>query len=269
GGMQYGMQQLFIERIPGYLARDPNVRVLVSPSWANGTEVFMEFFFTPEQQRRVDIKNIDYFTSERRALDRSMVWVMPFNEYDRARNDPRFANISVDELVLYPDGSPGFYFARMEYSAQAEGLFAQERLARQQPVTETIELDGQSVIVTYSQLGGGQLRDVLDGDTFTLSRGLEANPIVFDFQFPAPRRMTGVTLTTGTMADFTVTLNVYAPNSAEPVVYLQQYRGLPSDPTVEMEFERGPQSITRVVVEIKDNQAGVTALIHVREIKFR
>jgi 4-amino-4-deoxy-L-arabinose transferase-like glycosyltransferase len=268
GGMQYGMKQLFEDKIPGYLARDPNVRVLVSPSWANGTDVFHQFFFTPEQQRRVDFKNVDYFVAERRELTREMLLVMPFNEYQNALQDPKLANITVDEMMPYPDGSPGFYFARLEYSAQADALFEQERLARQQPVTETIEIDDQVVTVTHTQLGGGQLRDLVDGDPFTVLRGVEANPIVFDFQFPAARPLSGVTLTTGTMADFTVTLRLYAPGAAEPTVYAQSYRGLPDDPSVTLQFGQAPPAPDRIVVEILDQRAGPAALIHVREVTF-
>jgi hypothetical protein len=171
-------------------------------------------------------------------------------------------------MMPYPDGSPGFYFARLEYSAQADALFEQERLARQQPVTETIEIDDQVVTVTHTQLGGGQLRDLVDGDPFTVLRGVEANPIVFDFQFPAARPLSGVTLTTGTMADFTVTLRLYAPGAAEPTVYAQSYRGLPDDPSVTLQFGQAPPAADRIVVEILDQRAGPAALIHVREVTF-
>ena len=269
GGMQYGTQVLFADRIPGYLARDPRARVSISPSWANGPEVFARFFLTVEQQARVDFGTADWYTSERRDLTEHNLIIMPADEYARALENPRLANIQVQAVLLYPDGTPGFYVTHMQYSAEADALFEEDRQARQANVTDTLTLAGQTVTITHSQLGGGSLNDVVDGDRFTLGRGLEANPILFDFAFPAPRSLTGVSVTTGSMVDFTVTLHVYADGAPDPQVYSQTFRGLPSDPTVEFDFQPAPQAIHRVSVEISDNAAGPTAAVHVREITFR
>ena len=269
GGMQYGMKQLFVDRLPVYLARDPQVTIYLSPSWTNGADAFPQFFFTPEQQARLEIASLDHFTAEPRDLDQNLLVVLPADEYQRALTEPKLAPPVVEEILPYPDGQPGFYFVRLAYSAEAPDLFEAERLARLQLVIQTVMLDGQSVTITYSQLGGGSLNDILDGDPFTLGRGLEANPLIFDFQFSAARTLTGVTLTTGTLANFTVNLQVFAVDAADPHVISQTYRNLPSDPTVTIDFEAGSLMVSRLVVEVMDNLAGADAQIHIREIAFR
>ena len=68
-----------------YLAEHPESQVIVSPTWANGTDNFIRFFLPPEQQARVQMLNVDYFMAARRELNPNMVFVMPAYEYERAR----------------------------------------------------------------------------------------------------------------------------------------------------------------------------------------
>lgn len=268
-GMQYGAKQLFGEAIPQYLDRDPNLQVAVSPSWANGADVFAFFFLTDEQLKRVKIQNIDYFAFEKRDdLTANTVLVMMPQEHEQARADPKFTDIRVEQTIPYPDGSPGFYFVRLAYSADADAIFATEREARRRPVEEQVELDGQLVTVVHSPFGGGDIHHIVDGDSFTLARGLEANPLVLDFHLPQPRTLSGVMVTLGSMDNFTLTINLYAPGTEAPVVYIENYLGLPHDPQVKMSFDHGPGSVIRIEISILDNLAGETAEIHVREVRF-
>ncbi len=57
-GMQYGATQLFGEAIPEYLRDHPDTRLMVSPTWANGTDNFIRFFLTKDQQQtRFDVQH--------------------------------------------------------------------------------------------------------------------------------------------------------------------------------------------------------------------
>ncbi len=87
-GMQYGATQLFGDEIPQYLVEHPESQVIISPTWANGTDNFIRFFLPPEQQGRVQMLNVDYFMSARRELNPNMVFVMPAYEYEQ-RSDKR------------------------------------------------------------------------------------------------------------------------------------------------------------------------------------
>lgn len=268
-GMQFGAKQVFEDAIPELLESDPNLQMRVSSTWANGTDNFVRFFLTPEQWSHVQMLNVDYFTFEKRALDQNTMLVMTPNEYETARTSPKFKAVDVARIIPYPDGQPGFYFARLEYADNVDALFTAEREERRKPVGEAFELNGQVVTITHSRLDAGSLKELFDGDTFTLVRGLEANPLVFDVAFLAPQKIPSLQLTLGAMADFTLTLYVYPPGSDQPVKYEQQFVGLPDDPQVDFPLTRGPGDIIRLRMEIKNNLSGDTAQIHVREIVFR
>jgi hypothetical protein len=49
-GMQYGARQVFEMAIPELLRGDPAALVLVTSTWANGTDNFLYFFLDDEQR---------------------------------------------------------------------------------------------------------------------------------------------------------------------------------------------------------------------------
>jgi hypothetical protein len=266
-GMQYGATQLFGEEIPQYLDAHPGSQIMVSPTWANGTENFVQFFLSREQQARVQLLNVDYFMQTRRELTPNMVLVMTPEEYQRAQASGKFKTIDVQRTVPYPDGSPGFYLARLAYVDNLDTIIQQEREARSQPVTETAAIDGQTVEVTHSQFDMGLLPNVFDGDTFTLVRGLEANPLIMEFTFPESRKITGLAADFASM-DFTLTAQLYAEEGAEPTVYAQTFQGLPPDPHVDMAFESAPDAVKKLRLEVLQLNAPLDPHIHVRELDF-
>ena len=132
----------------------------------------------------------------------------------------------------------------------------------------TVELetaiDGQTVQVMYSRLHAGQLSDLFGGDAFTLARGMEANPLEFDIVFPEPRAITGLRAVSGAM-DFDGTALLWGASDGEPTIYTREYRGLPSDPPVEVSFDRGPAVVERFRLEVLQAKVG-PAEIHVRDL---
>ena len=268
-GMQYGARQLFVEAIPEYLETHPNTTVMVSANWANGTDTFIRFFFPREQQfSRVQMHDVRYYVAERRELSPDIELVMTPEEYEQAKASGKFKSVDVDHTVPYPDGRVGFYFAHLAYVDNLDEILSKEREERSRPVVEQVELDGQSVEVSHSRLDIGRLPDAFDGDAFTLVRGLEANPLVFDFAFPQPREIGGLAAAFGSM-DFALKVSLYADGVVEPVVYEQTFSGLPPDPKVEMLFGQGPALVSRARLEVLQLNAGTETHIHVREIKFK
>ncbi len=137
-------------------------------------------------------------------------------------------------------------------------------------MVEVSKLDGQPAAITHPRFGAGQLSDMLDGDPFSLVNAPTFNPLVLDFAFASPRSVGGVSLTTGSMADFTVGVAVYPSDGGPPRTYIRHYAGLPPDPTTRLNFDQGPAQAIRVRVEIHDNMRlddGVN--IHVRDLLFR
>jgi hypothetical protein len=269
GGLQYGAKQLFEETIPSYLNSNPNRQVMVSPVWANGTDVFAQFFLTPEQQKRVQMYNIDYFLFAKRPLTPDTVLVMTVDEYERAQKEQKFKTVETLQTVLYPDGSPGFYFSRLAYADTIDQIFQAERDARRQLIAGTVTASSEVVQVLYSPLGSGQLKDIFDQDPFTLVRGLEANPLILDLTFPSAHALQSIALQVGTMEDFTLTVLAYPAGNKRAAVYTQTYQKLPADPRVEIQLTDGPEEIVRLRIELTNNLAGETAQIHIRDVSWR
>jgi 4-amino-4-deoxy-L-arabinose transferase-like glycosyltransferase len=268
GGMQWGAKQLFADAIPEYLARDPNTQLLVTPTWANGTDVYPRFFLSEEQRTRVQMLNVDYFMERKRDLDPNALFVMTGSEYQRALSSRKFKPIQVERVINYPDGSPGFYFAHLAYADNVDQVFAAEREARRWLVEGQVRIGDQMVRVRHSMLDAGQLKDMFDGDWFTLARGMEANPFVIELIFPQPRPVSGVAGDFGSM-EFTWTVELYPTDAEEPISHTSTYRGLPPDPHVEVIFEGGPREVTKIRMEILNIHEGEIAKIHIRELALR
>jgi len=179
-----------------------------------------------------------------------------------------FQAIDVDRVIPYPDGRPGFYFARLSYAKDFEQRLAAEKAARSLTIAETFRLGDQVLQVSHSAFDMGQMGDLFDGDTFTLVRGREANPLVLDFSFAHPRPVRGLRAAFGSM-DFILTARISSLDEKEAEVYSREFRGLPPDPTVEMEFTRGPTQASRLRLEVLKLDAGEEEHIHVRELTFR
>ena len=265
GGLQYGGKEVF-GAVKDYLQQAPGDRVIVSPTWANGTDVLL-WFFLPDD-RRVQMGNIDAYRENKLDLTDNVTFVMTPDEWERAQADSKFADQRQARAPLkYPDGRDGFYFVKLNYSPQADAILESERLARRQPVREQFELGGQTIDVQHSQLDVGQLRDLFDGDAYTLVRTLVDNPAIFELTFPQPRSIRGIELTTGSM-ELAVRVSAYGGDRAEPQIYTQIYQDLPPDPTVAVDFNPLPGPIKTLRVEIRDINAPGDAKVHVRELKL-
>jgi hypothetical protein len=267
-GMQWGSRQVFGELVPGLLHDFPDATIGVSPNWANGAELFIQFFIPQPSQPRVQMAWIGEFLSKKVSIPPNLILVMPADEYAKARDSDKFKEVKVERVIPYPDGRSGFYAVRLTYAADAERLFAEEHARRSQLVAEEVVIDGETVTVTHSQFDGGTLASVFDGNTDTLARGFEANPLVLDFAFAAPRPVTGLLATFGTM-DLKLTAELWEASEGAPRVFAKTFRDLPIDPTVEMSFDGGSPRVSRLRLSILQSGAGVGTHIHVREVTLR
>ncbi|MBI4790438.1 MAG: hypothetical protein HY782_25690 [Chloroflexi bacterium] len=220
------------------------------------------------KEPRVKFANVDALIAERQPLSPNMVFVMTPEELRKARDSRKFSSIQIGQTILYPDGSDGFYFARLAYVDNVDEIFAAEKAERQKPVTEPLQLDGERITVSHSLFDTGQLSNLFDNDTFTLVRVADANPAFLEFTFPTPRPLAGIAVDTGTM-DFALAAVLYLDSDAEPLVVNQVFRGLPADPHVEMTFDNAPPRVAKLRLEVTALDAGGVFKIHIRELRFR
>ncbi|MEE8566998.1 MAG: hypothetical protein V3S81_00180, partial [Anaerolineales bacterium] len=262
---QYGARQVFAA-VKEFTKHDTESRVFVSPTWANGAHILQRFFVPDEPN--VHMGNAGNFLLEMLDLDESTVFVLTPAEYEEVLNSEKITVVRVERTVPYPDGRHGFYFVRMRYAPNAEAVFAEEREARRQPVTEEVILDGQIVHIQHSLFDMGEVENLFDEDTFTMVRTYEANPALINITFAEPRTITGITVTTGSM-DFTLTVRLFTDEQAEPITYSQTYNDQPEDPTVDLSFGHEPIKALKVEVEILGFMFNKWAKIHIRELTLR
>lgn len=262
GGLQYGARQI-AQAVHEIHSEQPGRPIFISPTWANGTDLVMAFLL-PEDLP-VQTRSVADFLQAEQELHDGMLFVLTESEYQDLLANPKATGVTVERVLPYPDGRPGFYFVHWHYSEQAMALFEQERLERQRPVHAEIILGEETVQVEHSYLDMGKIDHVFDGDIRTLARGYEANPFRLTLVFSQPRAMKGLKLTTGSM-DFQLTARLFGAVGGVPIVYDQTYQGLPPDPTVELRFERGPHQVVGLELEIRNIREGERAKIHLREL---
>lgn len=182
GGMQYGGQQLF-GAIADYQSKYPQAQLLVSPSWANGTDTIARFFFSDPMPFKMG--SVDGYFFEHKELNEQTVFVMIPDEYKRVLESGKFTDITIDQILPHPNGETGFYFIRMKYVDNIDQILEGEREARRKLQESTQVIDGEMVQVKNSYLDMGPIDRIFDGDVInTLIRSMEANPLVIEVKFP-------------------------------------------------------------------------------------
>jgi hypothetical protein len=268
-GMQYGAKQVFADTIVPGLKEDPDRTFIVSPSWANGTDEFMDFFIPPDMRPRVNFGQPVDRLKDPAGFAPGVRFIVPYNEYDNLLLNPKFTDLRVHKIIPYPNGKPGFYVMSLQPADNIAELLEAERLKNITPVEESVQIGDQLVRVLHSPFDSGGLIHIFDQDPDTLARVLTANPFVFDINPPTPINTNSVLIQTGSLPNFTITISLYAPGSDTPEIYQNTYEGLPADPLVTIPFDKGPATSARIYIEIKDNVSGQSSQIHVRTIEIK
>src|SRR5262249_12709173 len=153
-GMQWGAKQV-TDAARQELEKDPDIKVHISSGWANNPQTFLDFFFKPPLRSRVMLGEIGPYLSTQTNPPDDVLFVMTTQEYERNRTDPKLDVQSPRRIILFPNGQPGFYFAKVRYSAQADSLFAAEREARR--ILQEDRVESPRVLVRHSHLDMGQV----------------------------------------------------------------------------------------------------------------
>ena len=263
-GMQYGASQLF-PAVTEYQKSHPEVHIIISPNWANGTDEVARFFSTVDDQ--FDLGSIDGHLIERKPLDENTVFVMNPEDYNKAISSGKFTDINIDETLPYPDGQTGFYFVRLRYVDNIDEIFSAEKAARSALQQAEVMINGEPVQVQYSLLDMGSIDLVFDGDTQTVARTLEANPFVIELTFPKEHQFSGYRMVLGS-ADSRVTATLYSTEGERPAESVADFDGSPSSPELDVNFGQTIKA-QKVRFEVFQPYTGVPSNVHIWEIEFK
>jgi hypothetical protein len=223
-GMQYGARQIFPAAMQ-YLEENPQKKIILSPSWANGTDVVARFMLADPIP--IELGSIDGFFNEYRQITPDTTFIMIPDEYRRVLTSDKFTHIRLIKILNYPDGNPGFYFIELEYVPDIQQRFSAEKEARRALVVDHIYINGIQTEVRYSMLDMGEIRSAFDGDNASVIRTLEANPFVIELGFQESRLISRISLRIGgtttaskiiikTMDGDQVTMEDFASETSHP-----------------------------------------------------
>lgn len=261
GGMQYGARQLF-PLIRKMLEESPQIRVIISPTWANGTDVVARFFL--DDNLAYQMGSIDGHLHQYLPLDESTLFVMTPDEYQKALASGKFKDIRIERTLPYPNGQPGFYFAHLTYIDDIQTVLAQEREQRKILRTDTVTIDGEPVQVQYSMLDIGEPGYMFDGDPNTLSRTFEANPAIVELTFPRPKTISGFSMIIGS-TEVEIKALLSEKKDVLPIEFFGTFQGTIDQPEITFNFG-GPVTATILRLEVRDIHQGEPANVHIWEI---
>ncbi|HOG77632.1 MAG TPA: hypothetical protein PL025_05145, partial [Anaerolineaceae bacterium] len=193
-GLQWGGQTLF-DAIKTYARENPDKEIILSPNWANGTDVIARYFLGDPLP--ISVGNIAPYTLYQLPLDKNKVFVMTPEEVAWLPETGKFSDVEVLKALPYPNGKPGFTFISLRYVDGIAEVFAAEQAERRQPKSAVLELFGQQVRAEYSPLDINAIYQAFDGDPNTLIRTFEANPLVISLEFPQALTLSRVTALVG------------------------------------------------------------------------
>lgn len=194
-GMQWGGEELF-NAIKIWHSANPEKEIILSPSWANATDLITRFYLgdpLPVKLDTIQAWGLYY----QPPLGENKLFVMTPEEFAWMRESPKFTDWRVVHEVMTPAKTSGFYFVTLRYADNVEAVFEQEFLDRKVPATDSIELFGQTVTAKHSQLDIGTIKQAFDGGELSLIRGFEANPLEIKLEFPEPVKVNKVTVLVG------------------------------------------------------------------------
>jgi len=263
-GMQYGADQVFSEII-NYHQHSPETKFILSPSWANGTDILARFFIPSSDP--VQLASIDTYLNQETPFDSNTLFILPPDEYQRALDSAKFTDIKVEETIPWPNGQAGFYFLRMRYVDNIQEILSNEAAARQVLVQDTVTVGSEDLLVHYSRLDMGPISNLFDNDLNTLIRTESANPLKLQIDFPTPHTLNGLTLRIGsTAATLDLAVQVDGENSAR--TYHQELKEdvLPRPMTVDF---GEALNVTSLFIKLKNTNDSEPGHVHLWEIIWK
>ena len=263
-GMQYGAEQVFSEII-NYHQQSPETKFILSPSWANGTDI-LERFFLPHPIP-LQLASIDTYLTQETPFDSSTLFILPPEEYQRVLDSAKFTDIKVEETLPWPNGQPGFYFLRMHYVDNIKNILNNEAAARQVMLQESVTVDNEGLQVHYSRLDMGAISNLFDNDLNTLIRTESANPLKLQIDFPAPHRLNGLILRIGSTA---ATLDVAVQAAGENIArtYHQELKEDVQPRPLTVDFGEALY-VTSLFIKLKNTNDSEPGHVHLWEIIWK
>jgi 4-amino-4-deoxy-L-arabinose transferase-like glycosyltransferase len=264
GGMQYGGQQVFSE-VQKYQQDHPDTIILVSPNWANNVEAIGRFFLS--DLHLVHFIAIDAYISTYWPIDSDSLFVLSADDFERAIKTHKFEEIQVEKVLPYPNGQPGFYFARLKYVDNIQDIFAAEVVARHILQEDDVVIGQQQVHIRFSKIDLGQITDVFDGNPETFIRTKEANPLTLDLIFPTERFISGISLRVGGIPT-RITVQIFAKDHWLSRTYSRELGPIFANRDVNFDFGE-TISVDELILKVERMDLTEPIQVHLWEVELK
>ncbi len=263
-GLQFGAKWVF-EAIREESEKSPQSQFVVTPNWMMFPNLAQEFILRNNPIKLTYASVYDY-DRQQNNISPETIFVVTAKEYEFVTENTKFAVNEIIRIIPYPDGEPGFYLARINYSENSAQIFAQEEAERKKPDLAALTIGGAPAQVSHSKVGDGDIHNVFDGNPNTLYKSLISNPVTFDVTFEEPHQVGGIFIIHGSSP---IRLNVEVLPAAEQ-----------SSIIASVEFtENGIQGNTfqlaapvlaqRVFISVEDLSQNSYGIVHIWDIVFK
>lgn len=188
-GLQWGAKQLYVEAIPRYLREHPEAQLTYPADWANGEEIFDSFFLSQEQRQHFVVFESDHEATTAPPIPANLVFILSRAQLKELESSKRFKKPVIEQTIYYPNGEPGFVFARLAYVDNIEDVIRQLRAWSLELLVDRVPVGSNQATVSYSRLDGGQISNLVDNNPATIIRSMTANPMILNIHFDRPERI--------------------------------------------------------------------------------
>jgi len=263
-GMQYGARQVFSESLQ-YLDEHPDAEIDISPNWMNGAIEIARFFFPDPLP--ITMRSIQGYENEYLEINKNSLFVMTVEEYKQAAESEKFTDVTVEKVLNFPNGEPGFYFVHMRYVDNIDAVLAKEKEDRRALVQDIVEVDKESILVEHSYLDMGRIIDIFDGNPSTLIRTAEANPMQVIIEYPQPRIVQGIDVKVGG-GPTRIQLELIPIAGQEPIILTRDLERVPEPRIVSFELNERT-GIIAIHLQVKNSDNGEPSHVHLWEIVLK
>lgn len=261
-GIQWGSNQVFKEAI-AYSNEHPDTKVYISGGWIFKADS-QQLFFVPKDTPVQLGAPADL--ADQIAQGEDLTFVVTPDEFQKLQSSGIYDSIQVEKVIPYPDGTPGFRFIKLAFTPQKEHDLQEGISKESEPVTTTVQWEGQTLAVTHAPLSAGKIDNLFDGDFGTFIRSLNVNPLWMDYTFPQVTSLTGVQVRVGS-EPIAVTVTINGSDPAAKKVFTQDGPQTTDYKEVTVDFG-STQDVKTIEVDVKNKLSDENGLVHIWELAF-
>ncbi len=263
-GLQFGAKQVF-ELIKEEAEKSPQAQFVVTPNWMMFPNLAQEFILR-NYPIKLSYASVYDYARQQNNISPETLFLVTAKEFKFIAENPKFSVSEIINVIPYPNGEPGFYLARINYSENSAQIFSQEEAERKKPDLADLTIDGVPARVSHSKVGDGDIRNVFDGNPETLYKSMISNPVTFDVAFDEPRLVSGIFIIHGS-SPVRLSVEVIPANNQAAVSASVEFT---EEGVLGNTFQlASPVLARRVIISVEDLSQNSYGIVHIWDILFK